>query len=190
MCRRMHAVFTRLAGLGLRWIGLAPVFILCAASSAAWTQGRTEPEVAWASYQNHRFGFSIRYPESIFGAEPKTQTRDGQVWVSRDGSARLIASAGINSTAESIESYRQYVMETSYPGAHFDYSPLHSNWFVLSGKKGDRIFYERITFACGGRYIYGWQMSYPVSVQRLYDRVVEGVHRSYRPGKGENGDCR
>ena len=80
-------------------------------------------------------------------------------------------------------------MQQSYANAAFDYTPVRDTWFVLSGSKDGRIFYERITFACGGRYIYGWQLEYPAAAKKVYDRVVEQIHRSYRPGRGEDGRC-
>ena len=55
-------------------------------------------------------------------------------------------------------------------------------WFVLSGTLDGRIFYERVTFACGGRLIKSWAMLYPATERSIYDRIVEEVARSYRPG--------
>ena len=66
---------------------------------------------------------------------------------------------------------------------------MRSSWFVLSGTNGDTMFYERITFRCGGKVIYGWQMTYPAAERATYDPIVEAVHRSYRPGNGEGGMC-
>ena len=80
-------------------------------------------------------------------------------------------------------------MQETYAGANFDYTPVRRDWFVVSGTRDDKTFYERITFACDGRLIYGWQMIYPTAQKAFYDRVVETIHRSYRAGKGEDGNC-
>jgi hypothetical protein len=142
-----------------------------------------------ATYRNERFGFQLAYPSEIF--EPGEAPKDGQgmVFVSRDGVAQLLVSAGRNTTGETLGSYRRFVLSKSYAKARIDYAPVRSSWFVLSGTNGDTMFYERITFRCGGRVIYGWQMTYPVAERQIYDPIVEAVHRSYRPGSGEGGAC-
>jgi hypothetical protein len=140
-------------------------------------------------YRNEKFGFSLRLPADQFVEGTSRNPEVGTLWISRDRLARLIAVASPNETGGSIESYRAFVMKNTYAGARFDYTPQRENWFVLSGIKGDQIFYERITFVCGDRYIYGWQLFYPIRQKHLYDQIVEQIHRDYRVGNGEDGRC-
>ncbi len=153
-----------------------------AAAPTASTQG-------WSQYKNERFGFQFSYPGGLFQRAETPNSDSGALWTSTDGAARLLATATVNETSETIESYRQFVMRETYADATFDYTPHRSTWFVLSGYKGENIFYERITFVCQGRFIYGWQVNYPVSQRRKYDAIVEAIHRSYKPGRGEKGGC-
>jgi hypothetical protein len=63
---------------------------------------------------------------------------------------------------------------------------------VLSGTLGDHEFYERVSFTCGGRLINSWAMVYPVAPaaeNRVYDRIVEAIARTYTPGAGRSGNC-
>jgi hypothetical protein len=39
---------------------------------------------------------------------------------------------------------------------------VRDTWFVLSGTRDGTIFYERVTFTCGGKLINSWAMLYPV----------------------------
>jgi hypothetical protein len=144
---------------------------------------------SWLEYRNERYDFSIKVPAEHFRQGTARNPEVGALWISRDGQARLIAVAGQNETGGSLQDYRAFVMERTYANARFEYTPMRENWFVLSGVQGDQIFYERITFVCGGRYIYGWQLHYPVRQKRLYDRIVEEIHRNYRVGRGEDGRC-
>lgn len=144
---------------------------------------------AAVTYINEKYGFTLSLPADIFTPGEPRNPDQGGLWNSRDGQARLIAVATANESGDTLSSYRSFVMQQSYKSAIFDYTPVRDTWFVLSGKKDDRIFYERITFACGGRYIYGWQLEYPAAEKKLYDRVVEQIHRSFKPGRGENGRC-
>ena len=107
--------------------------------------------------------------------------------VSRDGSARLLAGALPNDDGLNLRDYRELVLQQSYPGAAIDYAPVRDNWFVLSGMRDGMMFYERVTFTCGGRRINSWALLYPDAERRRYDRVVEQVARSYRAGEGSCG---
>jgi hypothetical protein len=148
----------------------------------------------WATYEAPGYGFSLSLPDGLLIRDKtRRQPNGGSIWMTRDRTARLIATAGPNPAKQSVEAYRAAILKESYRGARLDYAPVRANSFVLSGiisgPKGDRIFYERIAFVCDGRYIYGWQMMYPVSERQKYDRIVEAVHKSYQAGKGRKGDC-
>lgn len=167
---------------------LAALAVAIASAVLAATSGAQDAATPF-DYRNQRFGFSLQVPPDTFvGGTPRNPDIGG-LWVSRDGRARLIAVAARNETGETLEGYRRFVMQQTYGEAKFDYTPVRENWFVLSGRKDNQLFYERITFACGGRYIYGWQLMYPRDERRRYDRIVEAIHRSYRPGQGEDGNC-
>jgi len=172
MRRAMHAIT----------ILLAAAFAPAAAQPAA-------ERSAWPIYRNERFGFALAYPGALLAPDPSLASDAGALFVSPDGKARLLASAGANTSAETLASYREFVLRESYAGAQIDYAPVRRSWFVLSGEKDGVMFYERITFACEGRVIYGWQMRYPAAERAIYDRVVERIHRSYQPGRGEDGSC-
>jgi hypothetical protein len=139
-----------------------------------------------ATYRNDRHGFSLSYPPGTFTPQPQPPPAgdDGRAFVSRDGAARLLAGALPNADGMNLRDYRSLVLQQSYPGAAIDYAPVGSTWFVLSGIRDGVMFYERVTFTCGGRFINSWAMLYPAAERRLYDRIVEQVARSYRAGEG------
>jgi hypothetical protein len=140
----------------------------------------------FATYRNERHGFSLSYPAGAFAQGPD-RSADGGVFVSSDGNARLLAGALPNDGGMGLRDYRALVLQQSYPGAAIDYAPVRDTWFVLSGVRDGMMFYERVTFTCGGRLINSWAMLYPVAERRLYDRIVEHVARSYRAGTASCG---
>ena len=156
--------------------------LLASGAVAALAQGGAE----MATYRNPLYGFSISYPTQYF-APREPLAAEGQVWVSPDGSARLLAGGLKNEDGLDLRQYRELVLRESYPGANVDYAPVRNNWFVLSGTREGTIFYERVTFTCGGRVINSWALLYPAAERRRYDRVVEQVARSYRPGQDNCG---
>jgi hypothetical protein len=134
-----------------------------------------------ATYFNKRYGFTLSYPTARFTPQEPLR-EEGRVWVSNDGNAKLLAGALANADGMSLGEYRQFLLKKSYAGAEIDYAPIRDNWFVLSGTRDGTMFYERVTFTCGGRRINSWAMLYPAAERAVYDRIVEKVARTYRAG--------
>jgi hypothetical protein len=180
---------------------LSAIGLLCSAaltSTAGAAQSRNLETQGWATYRSPSFGFSFAFPDGLFKLDKTSaQANGGGIWLTDDRSARLIATSGPNVGRETIAAYRQTILSESYANARLDYAPMLPNGFVLSGviagsqgaTKGERMFYERVTFVCDGRFIYGWQIMYPAAQRQKFDRIVEAVSRSYKPGRGNNGDC-
>lgn len=164
--------------LPVRLLLIAAVVKLSAASALAQD---------FATYRNERHGFSLSYPAGTFAELPQQTNTEGRVFVSRDGNARLLAGALPNADGMGLRDYRSLLLKESYPGAQIDYAPMRENWFVLSGTRDGVMFYERVTFTCGGRLINSWAMLYPSAERRLYDGIVEHVARSYRAGEASCG---
>lgn len=143
----------------------------------------------WTSYRNARFGFMLAWPSEAFPGDPARDTEEGQVLVSRDGAAKLMMAAFANDERVSLAEYRQQLLEENYKGVTLDYAPVKDRWFVLSGVRDGVMFYERVTFTCGGRIINSWAMLYPAADRKRYDRIVEAVARTYLPGAGRDGGC-
>jgi len=166
---RAAGVFAVVAGLHL-------------SSGPAATQGAAET----TTYRNARYGFSLSYPYRQFlPQEPFVEA--GRMWISRDGNARMYAAAVPNADRMSLRDYRALILKQNYPGAELDYAPVRKTWFVVSGTRDDVMFYERVTFTCGGRLINRWAMLYPVAERDHYDRIVEQVAKDYRAGRRNCG---
>lgn len=143
----------------------------------------------WTTYRNARHGFMLAWPTEVFPGDPARDSEEGQVLVSRDGGAKLMMAAFPNEHGVTMSEYRQQLLAENYAGVQLDYAPVRDRWFVLSGVRDGVMFYERVTFTCGGRLINSWAMLYPVSERKRYDRIVEAVARSYVPGAGRGGRC-
>jgi hypothetical protein len=175
----------------VRVIGRHLVFAAAAIGLAATaaSAGASDWRAEWATLHNERHGFLIAYPVEVFAQKTEPRTDEGRVLYSSDGHAQLLVGAFANDDASSLQEYRDFLLKEQYAGAAIDYAPVHDKWFVVSGTIGDREFYERVTFTCGGRLINSWAMVYPHAENRFYDRVVEAVARTYSPGAGRSGNC-
>jgi hypothetical protein len=168
-----------MAGLLLGTAGLASV--------AAMAQ-----QTGLVTYKNDRHGFTLTYPADRLIAFPPA-TPDGLQWVSKDGKARVLVGTLSNFDGKSLQDYRTFLLNESYPGAKVTYAPVRdkaaSPWFVLSGVKADGVtaFYQRVNFVCGGKNINSWTVIFPDADKKdVYSPMIEQVHRDYKLG---NGNC-
>lgn len=169
--------------------GTAPVaaMVLVAGAASAWSAGIGGGD--WTTYRNARNGFSIAYPTARFPDDPVNESEDGRLVVSKDGSVRLLVGAFENAESTTLADYRTYLLENNYSGAQIDYAPVRDKWFVLSGTRDGTMFYERVSFTCGGKLINSWAILYPAGERRTWDPVLERIARTYSPGAGRRGTC-
>ena len=170
-------------------------FASLAASVASVVLGLSSAAIAgpklddWATLKNERHGFTIAYPVDVFEQKTEPTTDEGRVLQSKDGKAKLLIGAFENGENSSLDDYRQFLLDNQWAGAAIDYSAVRKKWFVLSGIKDDQIFYERVSFTCGGKLINSWAMVYPTAERKVYDRVLEAIAKTYLPGAGKEGNC-
>ena len=147
-------------------------------------------DLGWTTYRSEGFDLVFDYPARVFttveedpttALEPRIRDRAGRSFTTQDGRATLQVGAFQNIDRLDAAGLRTRALKTSYAGAAIDYDRLAANWFVLSGRRADEMFYERVTVTCSGRRIDVWQMSYPIADRAFFDRVVEEMARKYRP---------
>ena len=164
-------------------IAFGAYFLAVSAMSAL--AGRLDAQLDdWATLKNERHGFAIAYPVSVFEQKSEPTTDEGRVLLSKDGKAKLLVGAFENEDNKSLEDYRQFVKDDQYAGAAIDYDVIKQRWFVLSGTRNGEIFYQRVSFTCGGKLINSWAMLYPETERKTYDRVLtarSAQRRLYRP---------
>jgi hypothetical protein len=136
----------------------------------------------WVTYRNERYGFSLRYPADIFEVERTSDAADGQVFVSRESDARLLVGVLPNTNRQSPASYQDQIARQSYGDFAITFRRVSGSWFVLSGEGNGKTFYEKVIFSCNGRVINSFAMIYPSERGEVFDRVVEGIEKSFRPG--------
>ena len=139
-------------------------------------------DLGWRDYHNESFGITAVYPSRVFRFERASTAGDGELFVSKDGRAQLLIGALQNEEGYSPASYQRFIASHSYPGLSADYAPVRGTWTVLSGTMGETMVYEKAMFSCGGRGISSFAMTYPVEQRGLYDRIVERIEHTFRPG--------
>ena len=102
---------------------------------------RAAPAHDWQTYVNARFRYSICYPADLLVPQGEPTNGDGQVFAAADGT-RLMVFGRENALGEelrstSADSRSRLAGDTGT----VNYQVLRSNWFALSGRRSDSIFY-------------------------------------------------
>ena len=160
--------------------------VFCFATAAAPAVAQTSSVASWRTYQNDRYGTTIDYPD-LFKAQPPPDNNDGLRFKSADG-AEFSVFASYGALDFDLAGYQKYILEKLGPGNAVTYQAHGDDWFVISGTKGDGIFYERYMLSHGKEmaegFVEGFVMSYPAALKRTYDPIVARMAKSFRSGSG------
>ena len=129
------------------------------------------------TYVNERFGTSVTFPDEIFTEQQEPpENGDGQRWLSPDGAGIAIYGSYnvLDDTPRTLEKSGR-----ALPGRTVTYARTGQNWIVLSGFKGDVIFYERQIISPSG-IIHGVEITYPKKLKAKYDPLVGEIAVSLR----------
>jgi len=160
------------------------VLCLCLAPVAALALSPLPPASDWAVYQNERFGYRLAFPREWFEPGPVSPNGDGRAFTTPDARARIVVFGANNSEDLTLRAYRETLL-SDYDGYdELTYSPVGNSWFVLSGYRGDTIYYQKVMFSCGGRVINVLSISFPAADKPSFAPLVEGVEDRFRPGTG------
>ena len=141
----------------------------------------------WRHYKNVRFGASADIPAG-WKALPPPENGDGQVFESPDGQATITVSGifGTESVAEEIA-----LRAKPNSGEAVTYKAVGATSVVVSGTKGDAIFYRRSLASCGNEIWNDLSIEYPAARKADYDAIVRHVSGSLRGGaNGSIKRCR
>jgi hypothetical protein len=136
----------------------------------------------WRTYQNDRYGTTIDYP-STFQPKPPPDADDGRAFKSADGGEFSVFASygGIDSN---LAKYRDFVVKNLDAGSVVTYQAQGKDWFVVSGTKGDNVFYQKHLLSHHGEMTEGFVITYPASLKQTYDPIVARMAKSFRSGSG------
>jgi hypothetical protein len=142
----------------------------------------------WDTYQNTRFGYRLSYPSSVFRPQPPSDKGDGQTFQTADGKAKIVVYGTINDERFTPAQYRKTILQQFEGYNQMDYNPQGKTWFVLSGFRGDTIYYQKVMFSCGDRVINALSITFPRNEKKFYEGLIEVMEDRFKPGVGEG--CR
>lgn len=136
-------------------------------------------DAAQFTYVNERFGTVCTFPDEVFTTrQPEPDNGDGQQWLSPDG-ANLTCSGILNIDDDTPKDFVAAEKASKEPGYTITYSKTGKDWAVLSGLKGENIFYERRLFGGDGVIRTVW-IEYPPALKAKYDPLVGPIAGSLK----------
>ena len=106
----------------------------------------------WTTRQDSRFGFSYSYPAELF-APSEGERSSFHYFGSEATDAKFIVGAWNNEEGITPQQFKQWMLTHAEGYEDITYQPRGRAWFVLSGHRGDQIYYEKAIFSCSGRVV-------------------------------------
>ncbi len=119
--------------------------------------------------------------DAVGDAEAGDRFEDGRTFVSIDGGAKLVVFGTYNSENFSPDEYRDVIVKEFEGYDRITYGPKGRTWFVLSGFRGDDIYYQKVMFSCRGNVINALSITFPASEKPVYEPIIERIEDNFRP---------
>jgi hypothetical protein len=159
---------------------LALYAVLLSVAAASFPAG--EARAGWALESDPELGFTFSYPSELFDRAEGYDKPSFHYFASEDSQAKFLVGGWDNSAGQSPETLKRWMMENVGGYDELTYRPRGRSWFVLSGYRGDKIYYEKVMFSCEGQLVSVFAITYPVDQRETYDPVVERMENAFKPG--------
>ena len=123
----------------------------------------------WRTYHNTRFGTTAQFPAGWTMGQPPANN-DGRDFSSPDKRATMVVS-GIFSTQPREDEFASRAKPDE--GETITYEKRGAGWIVVSGTKGDMIFYRKSILTCGDTIWNDLSIEYPATDKAKYDALVD-----------------
>jgi hypothetical protein len=136
----------------------------------------------WSSEQDAGLGFTYSYPHGLFSRIAGDGKPSFHYFVSPNSEAKLMVGAWNNREGRTPAGFKRWLLANAGGYDELTYRPRGRSWFVLSGYRGHDIYYEKVMFSCAGEVVNVLALTYPADQHNVYDRVVEHMEDTFRPG--------
>lgn len=135
----------------------------------------------WRTYVNDRFGATASYPDRFSIRDEPPANSDGQRFHTADRRASLIVFGFLDALGETA---KQIMESRKSSDVTYTLADARAASFTLSGRRGDRITYERCLRSGQDKSIFVCvDLDYPASERAAYDPIVKRIAGSLRAGK-------
>jgi hypothetical protein len=162
-------------------IMLIRLFLILSISATLCWSG-AEAADRWKSIMDENLGFSFSYPETLFSSVPGDDKPSFHYFASTQSQAKFLVGGWDNRFGAKPEHFKRWMMTNAEGYEDVTYQPHGRSWFVLSGYRGDQIYYEKAIFSCDNHVVNVLAISYSVAQREIFDPVVERMEDNFKPG--------
>jgi hypothetical protein len=98
--------------------------------------------------------------------------------------AKFMVGAWNNEKDSTPEEFKRWMLNHAEGYEDITYQPHGRSWFVLSGHRGDQIYYEKTIFSCSERVVNVFAIAYPEAERQRFDPIVERMEDDFKGGRG------
>lgn len=134
----------------------------------------------WDTYYNQRFDFSVEYPTNFLKEKGESENRDGNTFTNANGSSEMRVSGTYNALDQTIVEAFQSATENNrfYNEERIvTYKVQKGNWFVVSGKYNESIFYVKTILK--GDTFYSLYFEYHSSEEAKFKEIIKHTTRDF-----------
>lgn len=150
------------------------ITILLAFASVAAAQEK------YSTYSNDRFSFSVDYPADVLKMLPPPDNDDGRTFRSDDKGVEMQVWGEYNAESRTLQ--ERYERDLKGFTEKPSYMVLKRDWYVLSGLKDGKIFYEKVLVRRRGDtdIFYTFTVEYPAGQKTTFDPIVKRMADSFK----------
>jgi hypothetical protein len=149
-------------------------FLAFCLSNAALADQFIPASNGWQTYINDRFGTRLDFPADVFVPQPPPENGDGLSFRSDNATLQVVSFHNVNDQSPA-EFKRELLAGDGY--REVTYSPSGETWFVLSGYRGQNIFYEKFLFNDEIVSVFG--IEFPTDEKSYYAPIIERIEDSF-----------
>lgn len=133
----------------------------------------------YQTYRNARFDYSIAYPSALLIPQGEAENGDGQKFLSRDGRAEMMVFGSHNALDQSLrDAYEEAAGTSQHPNRSVTYKVLRGDWFVVSGTKGKKTFYQKTILRDG--VFKTFRIEYDTDQKLIFNPVTTKIAASFK----------
>lgn len=126
-------------------------------------------------YENPAYGYSLAYPDTLFGPVQVIGEGRGMEFSTSDSTSRVLVFADEESSQDDFE--EQYQAALLQPEGQVMYRARESSWYIVSGRVGERVFYEKSVLSEG--VLRTLRVEYPADRRAYFDAVTAMMSASF-----------
>ena len=137
----------------------------------------------WIEQRDPQFGYNYSYPEALFASVAGDGKPGFHYFAANGTDAKFLVGAWDNRDGATPEHFKRWMIANAGGYEEITYQPRGRSWFVLSGYRGDQIYYEKVMFSCRERIVNILAVAYPVAERDQFDPVVERMEDRFSTGE-------